>query len=588
MSDPTFNEPGLFHGTATVWAKLKPSLVDIVGTLFLLTVSWFLFGYIWTRGQVALPTCGIPPSVLTKPLGYLVTFISTILAFYSTSFFSSAVGRYISVRLHVEGMSLGDFVSSVRISTTSIIWDRMNWKLTALSLAIVGLTAQQTSGWNTLLMPQVFDHKSAVYGRELDLQLLQSIPSSAALSDCVFNSSNLPGFTVGQTEAGYAALNALSFPVSLNFLDFAFNTSTAGILPLSFDDIPSASYFPGTTDIPGTLSPSTGLDNSLAATSSVTQQGFSADVSCQFEDLTTDTTPSLSFEVDPLPDGVMSVTMNSNCDDTTAAATTVVVANQTVLPGSGFISVNSCSRSDGSYTLIFYGSGIYDFMQTMVCTLTPKVTYVNVESTYSFSGGTISATTLPGGAPAASGAPGMSAITTITDLVYFSQAVQTNIMGDQLKSVLQDASGNLIDDPRNRTEEYLRGVAEYSGSVLRACLSARGGGLSAEGVPQSMTTLSSGKFEAQFFGWEFTLSSSWVLIPGTLVAFATLYAVFLTFLLPPLDPRAKPINPANTMHLVSAAAAGGLADVLTGTDQDKGVHIGVGAFDGLEPAFVKM
>ncbi|KAF8179694.1 hypothetical protein K438DRAFT_1768731 [Mycena galopus ATCC 62051] len=202
MSDPTFNEPGLFHGyeshlcpaesilsshsagaayeekrpygstgvhretyvygsrTATVWAKLKPSLVDIVGTLFLLTVSWFLFGYIWTRGQVALPTYGIPPAVLTKPLGYLMTFISTILAFYSTS-------------------------------------------------------------WNTLLMPQVFDRKSAVYGTELDLQLLQSIPSSPALSD-----SNLPGFTVGQTEAGYAALNAFSFPVSLNFLDFAFNTST--------------------------------------------------------------------------------------------------------------------------------------------------------------------------------------------------------------------------------------------------------------------------------------------------------------------------------------------------------------------------
>ncbi|KAF8179692.1 hypothetical protein K438DRAFT_1768729 [Mycena galopus ATCC 62051] len=535
----------------------------------------------------------------------------------------------------------------------------------------------------------------------------------------------------------------------------------------------------GTTDIPGTLSPSTNLDNSLAATSLVTQQGFSADVSCQFEDLTPDTTPSLSFEVDPLPGGVMSVTMNSNCDDTTAAATTIVVANQTVLPGSGFISLlyevnadldtayfeslktaremmpqgawgaeliapttaRSATRAarwdtavnpDGTHVaslelagairtsaswgrravlegredsdpydvngpaqrafqlseaLIHAGDvpatdpdccpclvshphaspvllptpqravcafvsieevaggddggrredrvtpsperavsvllrcvvisekepkcagfceNVLGFLAcvgfekcvavsavvyppiTMVCTLTPKVTYVNVESTYSFSGGTISATTLPGGAPAASGAPGMSAITTITDLVYFSQAVQTNIMGDQLKSVLQYASGNLIDDPRNRTEDYLRGVAEYSGSVFRACLSARGGGLSAEGVPQSMTTLSSGKFEAQFFGWEFTLSSSWVLIPGTLVAFATLYAVFLTFLLPPLDPRAKPINPANTMHLVSAAAAGGLADVLTGTDQDKGVHIGVGAFDGLEPAFVKM
>ncbi|KAJ7260818.1 hypothetical protein C8J57DRAFT_1514739 [Mycena rebaudengoi] len=136
-------------------------------------------------------------------------------------------------------MSRSDFISSVKVSGPSAVRDRQKLKLTALSIAVFVMAGQQTSGWNTLLTPQVFDHKTGVTGSELDLSspLLPPFLSSGALDFCVFNSSNLPGFDVGQTESGYASVNRdLKVPISFTLMDFAFNTSTAGILPLSFDD----------------------------------------------------------------------------------------------------------------------------------------------------------------------------------------------------------------------------------------------------------------------------------------------------------------------------------------------------------------
>ncbi|KAF7367031.1 hypothetical protein MSAN_00962300 [Mycena sanguinolenta] len=392
-------------------------------------------------------------------------------------------------------------------------------------------------------------------------------------------------------------------------MQFGFNTSTAGILPTTFDSIDASAYFPGTTEIPGTVSPYVNLYNLLTATSSTTQQGtlatmrictdlmpkkgFSAVVDWQFQDLSENTSPSLSVTVVPLQTGVNSLTLASDCgsDGSNAANTTIIVADLNVLPGSGSLAVLACPNIDRTYSLILQGTRLYSFMQTMVCTFIPQITNVNVESTFDFFGGTtLSTKAIPGGMPDEWGAPSEAAVTAIADTLYFAQAVQTNIMGDQIKSIIQNANGDLVspDAPLNATQDYLRGVAEYSGSVFRACLSAGGGGISADGVPESMTKEIFGRFDTQFFGWEFTLSSSWVLIPGTLVAMATFYVVRLTLRLRPLDPRAKPINAANTMQLITAAAAGGLRHAFTGTADDKKMKIGVGVFDGVEPAFIKL
>ncbi|KAF7369674.1 hypothetical protein MVEN_00298500 [Mycena venus] len=568
-----------------------PSKV-ICGQIILTAAAWVFFGVIWTRGFISVQTFGQHPrAIWYKPVTWLCTSISTGLAFASSYLFSWGVRQAIMLRLNAEGMSLSDFIMGVKISARSPIRDRQKLKLTALSIAIVVAASQQTSGWNALLTPQVFIHDTRVTGGEIDLSspLLPPLLSSGTL-----DFSNLPGFTVGQTESGYASVNRdLTFPISLTLMDFAFDTSTAGILPLSFDDTNVSSWFPDMTTIPGTLKPQLNLRKGLSATSLMLQQGFGADVSCQFTDLEPDTTPSLNVQKTTFTDGlqmnITSVSMSSNCVspmDLDGRPLNSTSTDTYIGPGSGFILMIVCGGSGESYckciivvpgtsngptALIFRGSGLYNFMNTMVCTVTPQITNVRVDYIYDFSGGTISTKTLPGGVPDVDGPPGLSAIMTMYNMMSFAQAMQTNIMGDQLKSIVQDVNGNLLSDvaPLRATELYIGGVAEYSGSVFRACLSSSNNGVFSDGVPPNMTITSDGSFDTQFFGWELTATSSWVLIPGTFVAITTIWIVLVTVAQHARCPPGQEFNSADPLDLLSASATGGLSGVFTGTKADR-------------------
>jgi hypothetical protein len=135
-------------------------------------------------------------------------------------------------------------------------------------------------------------------------------------------------------------------------------------------------------------------------------------------------------------------------------------------------------------------------------------------------------------------------------------------------------------------KEYLRGVAEYSGTVefipsscissymffsqvFRACLSARNGTPFVLGVPENMTIPSTGTLHTEFLGWEFTKSTSWVLIPGALIAIATIYAVHKSLTHLEENPEGDEFDPADTLDLVSASAAGGVSGVFIGTRQGR-------------------
>lgn len=226
-----------------------------------------------------------------------------------------------------------------------------------------------------------------------------------------------------------------------------------------------------------------------------------------------------------------------------------------------------------SYTLILSGSGLYSFMDTMVCQVTPKITTARVDYSYDFFNGTINTTTISG-APDVGGATGLSAITTIYNMFYFSQAPHTNIVGDQLKTLIQDMGRNSVDEDviLLTTEEYIRGVTEYSGSVFRACLSAKNNGIFVDGVPANMTIRTVGGSRVQFIGWVLSNANTTFLflIPGTLVAIATICLMLVTVAHHAADPKGEPFDPANTLDLLSASAAGGLSDVFSGTNTDHG------------------
>jgi hypothetical protein len=137
--------------------------------------------------------------------------------------------------------------------------------------------------------------------------------------------------------------------------------------------------------------------------------------------------------------------------------------------GSGHILMIVCGGSGQSYStssgyylsisnvniaLIFSGAGLYDFVKTTVCTLTPKITNVWVDysngnssdDSYDdfFLNSTMINTQTLSGSPDLDGPAGLSAVATIYNMMQFSQGEHTNIVGDQLRSLI--LNGNLGDD----------------------------------------------------------------------------------------------------------------------------------------------
>ncbi|KAK7028724.1 hypothetical protein R3P38DRAFT_2937924 [Favolaschia claudopus] len=558
-----------------------PGLV-IAGQLILQTLAWTFFGVVWARGIVAIPTMGLPKAIWFKPLSFLFTNISSILAGISTFLFSWGVKQAIVQHLRTEGMSFETFLAGMSISSRQLIKDLKRKKWTALSIVVSVACFEQTSGWNTLLTPQQFVFDDDMWGRDIDLSssLLKSQFASGTLDFCVFESSKQISLAVGQTESGFSALNGdRLFPTSTTVLDNDFNTSTGGIIPMVFDDIISSSWFPDTTVLPGSLSHPAAASSSrgLSWKWNMGQQGFSADVNCQFQDLNAGTTPSLFINPDPRMTNESQTVptqynISSNCAAPSALNSQSIYASAgDGTTGQGYVLMIACNGVD-SYQLIFVGrGGLYSYLETTVCTFTPSVTRVQAGYSWdrSTSLTTIDMETLANGRPDIGGPAAVSAVQTIYNMMYFAQAISTNVVGDQIKSILENVQDFQADSIHYALEEYLRGVAEYSGSIFRACLSAQNGTFP-NGVPSQMTILSTGKLHTEFFGWQFTATSSWILIPGTFVGLATIYIVLRALAMHPGNDRdGGEFKPDDPLDLVAASAAGGLPGVFSGSKKDR-------------------
>ncbi|KAJ6452440.1 hypothetical protein C8R45DRAFT_1040655 [Mycena sanguinolenta] len=583
------------------WAFLSklqgPPGIVICGQLILLITAWGFFAAVQTRGFIALPySTASWVKAHTHLVTFIFTMISTGLSLSSSFLFSWGVRQSITLRLRGEGMSLAEFISSVKISSRSLVLDTQNGRWSVMSMAVLILTVVQTSCWSGLISPGQIDFEAPLNGTEIDLTnaRLQSLQSTGALDYCVINTTNLASFYVGQTESGYSALKGdIGLPATLTLMDQTFNFSTGGILPQTFYTVNTSSWFIGTdiTHIPINIESLVDLPEGLSFSSStVTQQGLSADVSCEFQDLPADTTVQ-SFAAQDWTGGIQPTVnlfeMSSTCVPPAVSAGVSSTLAYTV-DAPNYILMVACGGASDAYTLIFQGIGLYSFMDTMVCTVAPKVTSVRVD--YSATG-TINSTRLTDGVAAdVNGPAALSAITTIYEMQFFAQGTSTNVVGDEIRAVIDEIDpelqGPIVLDA---VEEYIRGVVEYSGSVLRACLSAPNGAF-ADGVPDDMAIPTEGTLDGQIVGWrEISFDTFYVMIPGTLVAIATIWVVLMTLAHHSGDLEQGPFDPANAMHIMTASAAGGLQNVFTGTEATVmrrvgDVHVVLQSIPGRPPA----
>ncbi|KAJ7924630.1 hypothetical protein B0H13DRAFT_2315344 [Mycena leptocephala] len=606
---PTFQENEVFRRPERKF-QLRPFLSKLVGwpailiggQLALQIATWVFFAVLQKRGYIALPYSSADwIQNNAHQVTVFFTAISTVLATYSCFLFSLAVRNSIALHLHGKGMSVSTFISTIKISSRSIILDTKKRKWSAISIVLLFLTLVQSSGWSGLLTPLVIQIETQVTGHELNLTS-PSLDQHSAIDLCVVNGSNMDAFIVGQPESGYAVVKDwMRFPAGFTLMDQTFDISTAGILPLTLfgDDVNASSWFTHMTTLPGTLTPDRELPLALSAKYSMLQQGFTADVDCEFRDLTGDTSPNMIVRNDTVKDWNEAVNMGTVTyfqmisDCVVPDGSNLNTANAYTVGAPNYVMMIACgTAANTNYTLIFQGSGIYSFMKTAVCTLAPKVTTVQV--VYSDSdllAGTISPATLDDDPTTYVGGPaGVSAITTLFNMQLFAQGTSSNIVGDQLRTSIKEVSSDFDDGiVLTLLAEYIRGVTEYSGSVLRACLSGTNG--TGDGVLPNRRSETNGHVVSQTAGWlSASAATICALIPGTIIAIATIYIVLAAVAYS--DHEGDPFDPANAMHLVTASAAGGLNNVFSGTEEEdikaaQDVKIVLGVVPGRGPALIR-
>ncbi|KAK7000317.1 hypothetical protein R3P38DRAFT_3328052 [Favolaschia claudopus] len=550
-----------------------PGIV-ILGQLTLQTMAWGFFAVLQTKGAMA-PTHEVVAWANAHPhtLQWISTQLSTILSFLSTLLFSWAIRQSITLHLRGDGMSLVAFISFIRISSGALILNRRNIKLSVMAVLIIILTGVQTAGWSALITPHAIVKDTPLLGQEIDLTSPHVTQTDNTVKDCVWTGPDLAIVAAQEPESGYTSARAkLGFPTTFTVMDRSFNVSTGGILPLTLQPM---SYL-GAHTIPVTIYPQWKLPRGLGSSHSLVQQGFTADVSCEFWKGPTDPS-ALPLEV---YDDTVKEWVNRNPSDAEKISYTMLTSNctnsdqvnwsraYTSTDEQNYILMIACLNEE-SPQLVFYGgvSGLYRFLNTTVCTLTPRMTQVQVsyESDLINISEIVSNDTIANASSPAT----TTAVYMLREMVLFSQSFVSNVIGDMLMSLRNET----VADPSVRTpdlflgilEEYIRGVTEYSATVLRACL-ASDPNFTASLPSAAMRNITHGIHHTKTVGWTRTAIGLTFLqlLPGAIIALLTIYAVVVAVAHHLQDERGEYFDPSDAMQLVAASAAGGMDHVFTG------------------------
>ncbi|KAJ7118308.1 hypothetical protein C8R44DRAFT_878916 [Mycena epipterygia] len=554
-----------FHLTA--W----PAFV-IVGQLVLQALGWTFLAVLQHRGELALPFSTARWAENNPHLVTLVaTLLSTLLAACSSFIFSYALRRSVSLYL-LRPMSLAALGASVNISMRSVVFHRRHWKWPAVSLLFFIMTGIQTSVWSTLITPVKVVISTPLVGHDIDLSspILQQMSDAGALDVCLIAGRDGAVYG-GVPESGYANGQAyLGLPAAVSLLGHGFNVSTRGIQAATLEDTHIGSWF-----IPATAQVVDARPNGLSGSYSMIQQGFTADISCNLQDLTTETSPAVTWYTDFVTawntnniqrPNITWVDASSNC----TAASLMNITDAYVDSKGEYLWAIGCDpvpEAPNNYTLILQATGNYTDLtgpsatSYLVCQIAPKTTLIQAEYAGDIN---LSLESVSSPAQHAGGAAGFFAMYIITDLVWHQQAVTVNGVADQLLELSMNVDA---DQYFKIVEQYLQGVVEYSASILRACMSAQNLTFIG-GVPLNITKPTSGTWNTQTLGWKqfSTGTTLWILIPGIFMACSTFALVVVAIYRHggEMHSDTHTFDPSNPLHLMAVAAAGGLNNVFRG------------------------
>ncbi|KAJ7080231.1 hypothetical protein C8R44DRAFT_895450 [Mycena epipterygia] len=430
-------------------------------------------------------------------------------------------------------MSLAAHRATVSISTRTVCFNRQDIKWTVLSLVFFILTGVQTTGWSTLLTPISIVLTTPLVGSELDLtsDVFLQYSQGGIFDDC-FQSDLFSQVTIDTAESGLASAQSVvgSFFLLPSTIELTMSPlHTGGILPAYLESFRSTAGRLGNETIPAVTHSVKPLPQQAFVTNySMVHKGLTADVACQVVPLNT-LPMSLNIIEVPLINVAGSRTyyswyawMNSGCSSRWNVETHRYLADD------GFEQQHvSCYNPGDPYAFWMLGSGIYSYMTSVSCMVSPKITAVHVD--YASSADTIG-----------------NHISLVMLTLPNSQWTDTNLLEEILAA-------------------YFRGVVEFSGSLLRTCISETVTPF-ADGVPANMTRSTEEIYRTETLGWSFTSTPTRViLLPTTLIVLSSIAVILFAWIQNPgqMDRRMN-FDATNPLHLMAAAAAGGMNDAFKG------------------------
>ncbi|KAG1839378.1 hypothetical protein C8R48DRAFT_782096 [Suillus tomentosus] len=569
-------------------------LFTIFGQTVILGFAWGFAGAILYTGVLALPDNVVRlieehPTVLTL----IVTLIATALSITTSMFFTFALKE--ALRHHLSGPSITLFKLRTAIALSRPTWvlRRKFLKLSLLTLVVYAMVTFLNTSWSTLLLPTLVEWPVVTFGTELDLGSAAFVNQlSTDLNVENANTVQAPAFEVLNVLtllSGTAAVDTQGGVETSSMFSFngvSYNQSTGGILP-AIQEYSGSSAPPGSNvglaftggQVPvntsfdwGHLERDAGTQG-ISKNYSITQQGLTANVTCQPIDRSQNTFEVTPYSV-PGPTGsnmtFITWVADVNCSGNLNSITSFTVglanglpdnATQGLLPTVVCPNPNSTAFNPYKFDIFMAGMYKYSFLPTIVCEVTPYLTTVNV----TYNGGIISVDRIgeSSGSTSSSNFPLSQYIATVMNYQASSnQAVTKNTIGDFLTAY---GTSN-VSVMYSELEDYWRGIAEFSSTQLRS-------GYSASGVPSNMARSTSGTMYIETYGWR-SRSRTFILllVVITLIWLATVLAAGYSLVQEKITASDPSFDFSDPVDLIIAASGGRLGSQLHDEDDEEEHH----------------
>lgn len=564
----------------------------LVGQTLLLVFSWAFFAMTLSQPVTLSYSAATYVQKNYQTVTLIVTLIATFLSVCSMILYAGAIRYALARTLAGSSTTLYVIFASIHISKATPIKNliRPHWTLFSLLCALA--VNFQTAGFTTLLLPKPISLPTTMLGTELDM----SSPPFQALM--VTNAAKLvPDYfahvlSLSEASGTNVASTRFALPSFFNFNHFSYANGTMGVLPHSLEDVNSNLLSSTGNIVPSTVSTRNKQGQvvqpkqapaGLPVQYTVIQQGFTADVSCSTQVLNATTSPSvvLSSITNKIFDTNLTLAQLAVVcpGDTVVGTSTPVITSVNVDAVYGAV-CGPYNNTQGrqQWNLVLTGSGMYKPFGTVICSVFPKITTIAVD--YSVNSKLFNSTSpnfLNSSHPVISSmdAPWLGDFATGIFLqgLYVGQGILGNSMGDSILAFWQ-ALPDPVQFANEVMADYIRGVLELSGTLLRTAYAEDGNGLFPNGSstpPANMLVTTNGTHSVTTIGWhQNPATSAGILVAPTFVSLMSMILILVILFKRRHHPEPRTnhyFDPGDVLHIMSAATAGGLAHKLPSLDE---------------------